>query len=74
MIILWVRKVKAEERKDSSRNDKESFEKHDDIMKKFRFSHPEREIKIVAPKDILTTDGNLLAPVNSVTLGVNKQN
>jgi hypothetical protein len=74
MIILWVRKRKAEEQKDSSRNDKESFQKHDEIMKKFRFSHPEREVKIVIPKDILTTDGNLLAPVNSVKLGDNKQN
>ena len=74
MIILWVRKIKAEERKDSSKNDKESFQKHDDIMKKFHFSHPEREVKIVAAKDIMTTDGNLLAPVNSVKLGVNKQN
>jgi hypothetical protein len=74
MIILWVRKIKAEERKDSSNNDKEFFEKHDEIMKKFRFSHPEREVKIVAAKDIMTTDGNLLAPVNSVKLGVNKQN
>lgn len=74
MIILWVRKIKAEDRKDSSKNDKESFQKHDDFMKKFRFSHPEQEVKIVAAKDILTTDGNLLAPVNSVKLGVNQQN
>jgi len=74
MIILWVRKRKAEEQKGSSKNDKDSFQKHDEIMKKFRFGHPDQDVKIVAPKDILTTDGNLLAPVTSVKLGDNKQN
>jgi hypothetical protein len=74
MIILWVRKRKTEEQNNSSRNDLESFQKHDEIMKKFRLSHPDREVRIVAPKDILTTDGNLLAPVDSVKLDNNKQN
>ncbi len=65
MIILWVRKRKAEEQK-------EVFQKHDEIMKKFRLAH--REVKIVNAKDIITTDGNLLAPVDSIELDKHKQN
>jgi hypothetical protein len=67
MIILWVRKRKAGEQK-------ESFEKHDEIMKKFHASHPDREVKIVDSKDILTTGGNLLAPADPVKLEKHKQN
>lgn len=74
MIILWVRKRKDEERKDPSKNDQESFREHDEIMKKFRIAHPEREVKIVDPKDIINTGGNLLAPVDGVKLGNNRQN
>jgi len=72
MIILWVRKRKAGEK--GSADDKENFQKHDEIMKKFRFGHPDREVKIVPAKDILAADGNLLAPVDSVKLDKNKQN
>jgi hypothetical protein len=74
MIILWVRKRKAGEQKDPSAGNKEIFQKHDELMKKFRFSHPDREVKIVPAKDILTTDGNLLAPVDSVKLDKNRLN
>jgi hypothetical protein len=74
MIILWVRKRKSGESRDPSVSDKESFQKHDELMKKFRFSHPDREVKIVPAKDILTTDGNLLAPIDSVKLDKNKLN
>jgi hypothetical protein len=74
MIILWVRKRKAGETKDAPGSDKDTFQKHDELMKKFRFAHPDREAKIVPAKDILTTDGNLLAPVDSVKLDKNKQN
>jgi hypothetical protein len=74
MIILWVRKRKGGEQKELPGFDKESFQKHDELMKKFRFSHPDREVKIVPAKDILTTDGNLLAPVDSVKLDKNRLN
>lgn len=74
MIILWVRKRKAGDQKDPSASDRETFQKHDELMKKFRFSHPDREVKIVSAKDILTTEGNLLAPVDSVRLDKNKLN
>jgi hypothetical protein len=74
LIILWVSKRKAEDGKGPSRDDRESFQKHDEIMKKFRIAHPEREVKIVSPKDLINTGGNLLAPVDDVKLGNNRQN
>jgi hypothetical protein len=74
LIILWVRKGKSEDEKDPSPNDKESCQKHDEIMTKFRTAHPERELKIVAPKDLINTGGNLLVPVDAVKLGRNRQN
>ncbi len=74
MIILWVRKRKTDEKKRSSKNDKDSFQEHDELMKKFRFSHPDPDMKITTPKNILTTDGNLLAPVYRVKIGENTQN
>jgi hypothetical protein len=72
MIILWVRKRKSEKRKCPYRNEIDSFRKHDEIMKKFRLSHP--DVKIITPRNILTTDGNLLAPIYSVKIGENTQN
>jgi hypothetical protein len=60
--------------KDASPNEREAFQKHIEIMKEFRTSHPDREIKVVTPKDILTSDGNLLAPVANVKLDKHKQN
>jgi hypothetical protein len=74
MIILWVRKRKTEKSKDPSVDDHETFRKHNEMMKKFRISHPERDVKIVDSKDILSADGNLLAPVDTVKLDKNKQN
>jgi hypothetical protein len=74
MIILWVRKIKTEKAKAPSGNDHDTFRKHDEIMKKFRISHPKRELKIVEQKDIMTAGGNLLAPIDTVKLDKNKQN
>ena len=73
MIILWVRKRKEEERKDTNKDgDRESFQKHDEIMKKFRISHPDREVKIVHADNILNAGGNPLAPIDVVKLDKNK--
>ncbi len=75
MIILWVRKRKDGEQKDTNKNDDgDSFQKHDEIMKKFRIAHPDRDVKIVHASDILNAGGNPLAPVNAVQLDKNKQN
>ncbi len=72
MIILWVRKSKKDKEKTSLKEEKQSFREHDEIMKKFRASHP--EIEVIADKDILTGDGNLLAPVHQVKLSQHAQN
>jgi hypothetical protein len=72
MIILWVRKKKAEKQKRSTKNEMDTFQKHDETMKKFRQSHP--DVKIITPRNILTTDGNLLAPIYAVKIGKNTQN
>jgi len=75
MIILWVRKRKEEEQKDTDKNDNRApFQKHDEIMKKFRISHPDREVKIAQVGNILNAGGNPLAPVDTIRLDKNKQN
>ena len=72
MIIFWIRKGNPEKKNNPGKTDKETFKKHDEVMKKFRHSHP--EINVVRAQDILTADGNLLAPVNRVSLTGNVQN
>jgi hypothetical protein len=72
MIILWIRKVKRDKSKNPAREDKQSFQEHNELMKKFRQSHP--GIEIITDKDILTGEGNLLAPVQKVRLAANTQN
>ena len=72
MIILWIRKKKSKELKGLTKNDKESFHEHDEIMKKFRLAHP--DTNIVNSRDIITADGNLLAPVREVKLAEHVQN
>ena len=66
MIILWIRKTKKDKAKASLPEDSKSFQEHDEVMKKFRQSHPEFEV--ITDKDILTGEGNLLAPVQKVKL------
>ena len=68
MIILWIRKNKAEQQK----KEFESFQEHDDIMKKFRLAHP--DVNLMGSRDIVTEEGNLLAPVHQVKLAANIQN
>ena len=72
MIILWIRKNKADAQKDNITNKAETFQEHDDIMKRFRFAHP--DINLTGSKDIVTEEGNLLAPVHMVKLAENIQN
>jgi len=72
MIILWIRKKKTEEKSGLAKDNKESFQKHDDIMKQFRLAHP--DANVINAKDIMTADGNLLAPVEKVKLTEHVQN
>jgi hypothetical protein len=71
MLILFIRKNKKGERSRPKKNDKDSFKKHNEKMKKFRFSHPKA---IAMDKDIITADGNVLAMVQTVKLNKHTQN
>ena len=66
MIILWIRKSKKDKQEAVSRDEKQSFREHDEVMKKFRLAH--QALDAIPAKDILTDDGNLLAPVYHVKL------
>ena len=50
----------------------ETFREHDDTMKCFRRAHS--DLSTLSTRDIVLTDGDLLAPVNSVEPGWNTQN
>ena len=72
MIILWIRKTRKDKQKKSLKEEKGSFQEHDEMMKKFRLGHP--ELEAMNDKDILTGDGNLLTLVNQVKLAEHVQN
>ncbi len=72
MIILWVRKSKKDKEKDYQKDKSKSFHDHDEVMKKFRQSHP--DISVIPDNDILTGHGNMLAPVQKVKLAQYIQN
>jgi hypothetical protein len=72
MIILWIRKSKADAQDTNDKKERHSFHEHDDIMKKFRLNHP--DLSILDAEDIVTTDGNCLAPIYDVKLTSNIQN
>lgn len=72
MIILWIRKKNVEELKEANKGEAESFDKHDEIMKKFRYAHP--DLNVVSSRDILTSEGSLLAPLETVKLTDHVQN
>jgi hypothetical protein len=72
MIILWIRKKKAEEQNATEKRESQSFQEHDDIMKRFRLAHP--DLNIANTKDILTAEGSVLAPIQQVKLAEHVQN
>jgi hypothetical protein len=72
MIILWIRKNKKDKQTQSLKDEKESFKEHDEVMRKFRLAH--QELDAISDQDILTGDGNLLAPVRQVKLSEHAQN
>jgi hypothetical protein len=72
MIILWVRKNKADKHNSAANRESQSFQEHDDIMKKFRLAHP--DIAINNAKSMLTAEGNSLLPMQPVKLWANIQN
>ncbi|MHB8105440.1 MAG: hypothetical protein ACYDG5_07885 [Dehalococcoidales bacterium] len=72
MIILWIRKNKADKNKGTAKLEGNSFHDHDDIMKKFRYAHP--DLTVESPRDILTAEENPLQPIQQVKLWANIQN
>jgi len=72
MLILWIRKGKTGGQTRPSKNDKESFRKHNEDMKRFCLSHP--KIEATSAHDIMTADGNVLATVQQVKLNKHVQN
>ena len=72
MLILWIRKLRKGKLGDNSLIEKQPFSNHDEDMKRFRELH--QELQTVVNKDIMTTDGSILAPIHGVRLAKNSQN
>jgi len=72
MLILWIRKLRKGKQSDNSNTEEKSFSNHDEDMKRFKQLH--QELQTVVNKDIMTTDGSILAPVHGVRLAKNSQN
>ena len=72
MLILWLRKNKKKLQANPVKNVEGSFQKHNEEMKRFRELH--QELETIISKDIITTDGTVLAPIDRVKLAKNSQN
>jgi hypothetical protein len=72
MIILWIQNKKKSKQDESLNNEMDSFRAHDEVMRKFRLAH--EQLDVISDKDIITGDGNLLAPVRDVKLSNHVQN
>ena len=72
MIILWIRRKKSGMSTGIDKRENQSFQIHDDIMKRFRLEHQDTDM--LNPKDILAGEENLLAPIQQVKLTENIQN
>jgi hypothetical protein len=72
MIILWIRKNKGDKHNLLEKNDSQTFEEHDDVMKRFRLAHP--DLAIESPRDIFSEDGLMLHPIQPIELWENIQN
>jgi hypothetical protein len=66
MIILWIRRRKTGEKKGETEEKQKHFAKHDEDMKRFKLAHS--DMNIMSGDDILTDEGDILAPVNKVKL------
>ena len=72
MIILWIRRRKSDMHAGIEKKENQTFQIHDDIMKRFRLEHQDTDM--LNPKDILAGEENLLAPIQHVKLAENMQN
>ena len=66
MLILWIRRKKTSEKKQEPAEKQKRFANHDEDMKRFKLAHS--DMNIMSGDDILTDDGDILAPVNKVKL------
>ena len=72
MLIFWIRKNKTGERSCPQKNEKESFRKHEEDMKRFCLVHPNMET--TSAKDMMKVNGDILAAVQKVKLNKHAQN
>ena len=72
MLILWIHKRKTGEASCPQKYDEDAFQRHNEDMKRFYFSHP--EIEAINPGDIITPDGEILAAMQSLKLNKHTQN
>ena len=72
MIILWIRKKKNAKSNEVDKIENQSFQVHDDVMKRFRLEH--EDTNLLDNKDIFAGEENLLAPIQKVKLPENIHN
>ena len=72
MLILWIRKLRKVKPSGNCDTIEKPFDNHDEDMKRFRQLH--QELQTVVNKDIMTTDGSILAPIHGVRLAKHSQN
>ena len=72
MLILWIRKMRKAKPTGNGDTVTKTFDNHDEDMKRFHQLH--QELQTVVNKDIMTTDGSILAPIHGVRLAKHSQN
>lgn len=72
MIILWIRKNKNGKPNGIENLQGDSFQEHDDIMKRFRLAHP--DLTVESTKELFSAEDNPLQPIQEVKLWANIQN
>ena len=72
MLVLWIRNLKKGKPSSNCDTLEKTFDNHDEDMKRFRQLH--QELQTVVNKDIMTTDGSILAPIHGVRLAKHSQN
>ena len=72
MRILWIKRLKKDRQKENGETAHKPFDSHDEDMKKFKHLH--QDLQTIVNKDIMTTDGGILAPIHGVRLAKHSQN
>ncbi len=72
MFILWIRRSDKNKKDHRDLQQPENMKDHNEEMKQFRAAH--HRIDMVPARDIVTADGDLLAPIQGVRLSPNISN